>query len=389
MLQIWTWCSALWRDMQNGCEAMKEFRKFITKEFLHIFRDRRTILIVLIMPIVQIVLFGFAVSTDINNARVDIVGDMRDRLVMQIAERMDNNRYLQVESRYESPVEVGGRFRRSEVDVAVCFEKDFEKKLTKNGRAAVKIIGDASDPNSAQVIVNYVTGVINDVVEEINGQDGVSSSGRMPTVEYVYNPAMKSSYNFVPGVMSLILMLICSMMTAISIVREKENGTLELLLVSPIRPAWIIISKAVPYLVLSVVNLVTIFLLSRYVIDVPVRGSMLLIALVSLIFIFASLSLGLLISTVASTQRVALLISGMGMMMPTMIFSGVIFPCESMPVVLQWVSDIIPAKWYIIMIKKVMIEGVGLEYIVKELVILSSMAVFLFVTSVKLFKTRL
>lgn len=368
---------------------MKEFRKFIAKEFLHIFRDRRTILIVLIMPIVQIVLFGFAVSTDINNARVDIVGDMGDRLVMQIAERMDNNRYLQVESRYESPMEVGGRFRRSEVDVAVCFEKDFEKKLTKNGRAAVKIIGDASDPNSAQVIVNYVTGVINDVVEEINGQDGVSSAGRMPTVEYVYNPAMKSSYNFVPGVMSLILMLICSMMTAISIVREKENGTLELLLVSPIRPAWIIISKAVPYLVLSVVNLVTIFLLSRYVIDVPVRGSMLLIALVSLIFIFASLSLGLLISTVASTQRVALLISGMGMMMPTMIFSGVIFPCESMPVVLQWVSDIIPAKWYIIMIKKVMIEGVGLEYIVKELVILSSMAVFLFVTSVKLFKTRL
>lgn len=368
---------------------MKEFRKFITKEFLHIFRDRRTILIVLIMPIVQIVLFGFAVSTDINNARVDIVGDMGDRLVMQIAERMDNNRYLQVESRYESPMEVGGRFRRSEVDVAVCFEKDFEKNLTKNGRAAVKIIGDASDPNSAQVIVNYVTGVINDVVEEINGQDGVGSSGRMPTVEYVYNPAMKSSYNFVPGVMSLILMLICSMMTAISIVREKENGTLELLLVSPIRPAWIIISKAVPYLVLSVVNLVTIFLLSRYVIDVPVRGSMLLIALVSLVFIFASLSLGLLISTVASTQRVALLISGMGMMMPTMIFSGVIFPCESMPVVLQWVSDIIPAKWYIIMIKKVMIEGVGLEYIVKELVILSSMAVFLFVTSVKLFKTRL
>ena len=389
MLQIWTWCSALWRDMQNGCEAMKEFRKFIAKEFLHIFRDQRTILIVLIMPIVQIVLFGFAVSTDINNARVDIVGDMGDRLVMQIAERMDNNRYLQVESRYESPMEVGGRFRRSEVDVAVCLEKDFEKKLTKNGRAAVKIIGDASDPNSAQVIVNYVTGVINDVVEEINGQDGVSSSGRMPTVEYVYNPAMKSSYNFVPGVMSLILMLICSMMTAISIVREKENGTLELLLVSPIRPAWIIISKAVPYLVLSVVNLVTIFLLSRYVIDVPVRGSMLLIALVSLVFIFASLSLGLLISTVASTQRVALLISGMGMMMPTMIFSGVIFPCESMPVVLQWVSDIIPAKWYIIMIKKVMIEGVGLEYIVKELVILSSMAVFLFVTSVKLFKTRL
>ena len=389
MLQIWTWCSALWRDMQNGCEAMKEFRKFITKEFLHIFRDQRTILIVLIMPIVQIVLFGYAVSTDINNARVDIVGDMGDRLVMQIAERMDNNRYLQVESRYESPMEVGGRFRRSEVDVAVCFEKDFEKKLTKNGRASVKIIGDASDPNSAQVIVNYVTGVINDVVEEINGQDGVSSSGRMPTVEYVYNPAMKSSYNFVPGVMSLILMLICSMMTAISIVREKENGTLELLLVSPIRPAWIIISKAVPYLVLSVVNLVTIFLLSRYVIDVPVRGSMLLIALVSLVFIFASLSLGLLISTVASTQRVALLISGMGMMMPTMIFSGVIFPCESMPVVLQWVSDIIPAKWYIIMIKKVMIEGVGLEYIVKELVILSSMAVFLFVTSVKLFKTRL
>ena len=371
---------------------MKEFFKFVQKEFLHIFRDKRTILIVLVMPVVQIILFGFAISTDINNVRVDIVGDIRDNKVREIAERIDNNKYLDVVSEYEFVTMINDRFRRGKSDVAVCFEQDFSKKLEKENSASVRIIGDGSDPNSAQVIANYVMGIINDENLEL-GQGGIDRGGgmekMMPPVKYQYNPMMESSYNFVPGVMGLILMLICSMMTAISIVREKETGAMELLLVSPVKPIWIIISKALPYMVLSAVNLVTIFLFSHYVLNVLVRGSLSLIAFVSFIFILTSLALGLLISIMASTQRVALLISGMGMMMPTMIFSGIIFPCESMPVVLQYVSDIIPAKWYIIMIKKIMIEGVGIAYILKELSILSLMAFILLFTSVKLFKTRL
>lgn len=370
---------------------MREFLKFVEKEFLHISRDGRTMLIVLVMPIVQIVLFGFAISTDINSVRVDIVGDMTDSRVSSIAGRIDNNRYLDVVACYNDPKLTDERFRKAETDVAVRFEKDFSKKMGKENTAEVKIVCDGSDPNTAQMIANYVTGILNDVNTELNagGSGGGRTGSAGPSVTYAYNPLMKSAYNFVPGVMGLILMLICSMMTAISIVREKENGTMELLLASPVKPVWIITSKALPYMVLSVTNLATILLLSRFVIDVPVRGSLTLIGLVSLVFILTSLALGLLISTIASSQRVALLISGMGLMMPTMIFSGIIFPCESMPAVLRCVSDILPAKWYIIMIKKIMIEGTGIAYILKELSILSLMMFGLFFISIKAFKTRL
>lgn len=370
---------------------MREFVSFVRKEFRHILRDKRTILIVLVMPVVQIVLFGFAISTEINNARVDIVGDMSDPQVRKIVERIDNNKYLQVVSIYDNTNHIAERFRKGKADVAVCFERQFDNRLNALGKASVRVIGDGSDPNSAQMIVNYVNGVINSVQggmnEESLGENPLASS--TADVKYMYNPAMFSSYNFVPGVMGLILMLICSMMTAISIVREKEFGTMELLLVSPVKPVWIIISKAIPYFLLSVVNLVTILLLSRFVMDVPVRGSLLLLFAVSLVFILTSLAIGLLISVISSNQKTALLVSGMGLTMPTVIFSGIIFPCESMPAVLQYFSDIIPAKWYIIMVKKIMIEGVGLRYFVKEFTILLLMMTVLLYVSTRLFRKRL
>lgn len=367
---------------------MKEFFSFIRKEFRHIFRDRRTILIVLVMPIVQIILFGFAVSTEVHDARVDIVGDTGDPSVRQMVERIDRNPYLNVAAVYESVAEVAERFRAGKSDVAVCFERDFDERLHHYGKASVRVLGDGSDPNTAQMIVNYVNGVLSAVQGDLSATGGPQMASS-PHVQYMYNPAVLSSYNFVPGVMGLILMLVCSMMTAISIVREKESGTMELLLVSPIRPMGVIISKAIPYLALSLVNLVTILLLSRFVLGVPLRGSLFLLSVVSVLFILASLGIGLLISVISSTQKTALLISGMGLTMPTMIFSGIIFPCESMPVILQYVSDIIPAKWYIIMVKKVMIEGVGFAYIYPEFLILLLMTVFLLVVSVRLFKRRL
>lgn len=367
---------------------MKEFLSFIKKEFRHIFRDRRTILIVLVMPIVQIILFGFAVSTEVHDARVDVVGDLADPSVRQTVARIDQNPYLHVTAVLGSVAEVAERFRAGKSDVAVCFERNFDERLRHYDKAFIRILGDGSDPNTAQMIVNYVNGVLSIVQSELSASEGTQTAS-FPHVQYMYNPAVRSSYNFVPGVMGLILMLVCSMMTAISIVREKESGTLELLLVSPIRPVGVIVSKAIPYLALSLINLVTILLLARFVLGVPLRGSLFLLAMVSVLFILASLGIGLLISVVSATQKTALLISGMGLTMPTMIFSGIIFPCESMPVILQYVSDIIPAKWYIIMIKKVMIEGVGFSYIYPEFIILLVMTLFLLVVSVRLFKRRL
>ena len=210
----------------------------------------------------------------------------------------------------------------------------------------------------------------------------------VPQLKLLYNPQMKSAYNFVPGVMGLILMLICAMMTSISIVREKETGTMEVLLVSPVKPLFIILAKAVPYFVLSFVNLTTILLLSVYVLDVPVAGSLFWLV-VSLLFIFVSLALGLLISTVTRTQVAAMLVSGLMLMMPTMLLSGMIFPIESMPVILQAISAVLPARWYIQAVRKLMIEGVDVSLVLMEVGILATMAVLLITVSFKKFKHRL
>ena len=368
---------------------MKEFAASVIKEFRHIFRDRRTILIAMVMPVVQIILFGFAVSTEVNDVRVVFCGDLSDPAVRSAVDRIDNNRYLRITGRLYNPAEIASVFRRNEADAAVCFDRDFGSSLV-SGRASARIIGDGSDPNTAQMITSYIRGVLQaeqtDFSVSFAGEQQMSMT---PVVQLMYNPAMKSSYNFVPGVMGLILMLICSMMTAVSIVREKETGTLELLLVSPVKPLWIIVSKMIPYLALSAVNFTSILLLAHYVMEVPVNGSLLLLSVAALVFMVTSLGLGLLISVISPNQRTALLICGMGLTMPVMIFSGIIFPCESMPAVLQWFSDIIPAKWFIIIVKKVMIQGDGLASVSGELAILSGMAALLLAVSIKSFRTRL
>ena len=359
---------------------MKEFSAFVLKEFRHIFRDRRTTLIVLVMPVVQIVLFGFAISTDVHNAVVDIVGDANDPEVRRIAERIDGNACLEVGEYLDSPSGIDARIRKGKAKAALCFEEGFAAKLG-NGKASVRIVADGADPNTAQTVTSYVKGVLQ--------SEQLQSASFRPNVQLMYNPAMNSSYNFVPGVMGLILMLICSMMTAVSIVREKETGTMELVLVSPVRPFWIVLSKLTPYLVLSVVNFVSVLLLAHFVMGVPVRGSIALLTLVSLVFVGASLGLGLLVSVISETQQTAMLLCGMGLTMPTMMLSGIIFPCESMPVILQAVSDIIPAKWYIIMVKRIMIQGAGFADIAVEFAVLFFMMVFLLCVSIRKFKTRL
>lgn len=359
---------------------MKEIAAFIKKEFLHIFRDVRTMMIVLVLPVVQILLFGFAVSTEVNNAVVDILGDANDPQVRMIVQRIDNNPYLETGAYLSTEAEMDDRLRKGKSKAVVCFERNFNQKSEKDGNAAIKVICDGSDPNTAQMVGNYIQGVVN---------EDIDSGASVQAVQMMYNPAMNSSYNFVPGVMGLILMLICSMMTAVSIVREKEFGTLELVLVSPVKPFWIIISKLIPYLVLSVVNFASIILLARFVMGVPIRGSLALVSVSSLLFVGASLGLGLLISTISRTQQTAMLLCGMGLTMPTMMLAGIIFPCESMPVALQLISDIIPAKWYIIIIKRIMIQGAGFAAIAKEFIILAGMMILLLWFSIKRFKTRL
>lgn len=361
---------------------MKQFWAFIKIEFFHIFRDRRTMLILLGMPVLQIILFGFAITTELNHSRVAVLDPSKDAVTTRITERIDENRYFSVVKELSSASDIETVFRHDEADIVVAFTPDFDANLS-TGETGIQLVVDATDPNTGNMMAGYVQGIVGQAL-----QSGTQSSPIVQT-HLLFNPQMKSAYNFVPGVMGLILMLICAMMTSISIVREKETGTMEVLLVSPIRPIFIILAKAVPYLVLSCVNLATILLLSVYVLHVPVEGSLWTLSFLSLLLIAVALSLGLLISCVVQNQVAAMIVSGMGLMMPVMLLSGMIFPIESMPAVLQWISNIIPARWYIQAVKKVMIEGLGMAAVWHEALILSGMAALLIGLSLKKFKERL
>ena len=339
-------------------------------------------MILLGMPVLQIILFGFAITTELNHSRVAVLDPSKDAVTTRITERIDENRYFSVVKELSSASDIETVFRHDEADIVVAFTPDFDANLS-TGEAGIQLVVDATDPNTGNMMAGYVQGIVGQAL-----QSGTQSSPIVQT-HLLFNPQMKSAYNFVPGVMGLILMLICAMMTSISIVREKETGTMEVLLVSPIQPIFIILAKAVPYLVLSCVNLATILLLSVYVLHVPVEGSLWTLSFLSLLLIAVALSLGLLISCVVQNQVAAMIVSGMGLMMPVMLLSGMIFPIESMPAVLQWISNIIPARWYIQAVKKVMIEGLGMAAVWHEALILSGMAALLIGLSLKKFKERL
>lgn len=372
---------------------MKQFVAFVKKEFYHISRDRRTMLILLVMPIVEIILFGFAISTEVKNVRVAVLDPSRDVVTRRITDRLDAGDYFTVRYTIHSPSEMDELFRLNKIDMAVIFSEHFADNLY-TGEADIRLVGDATDPNMATQQTNYAAQIIRAAIqtERKEQQAPVAGTGSGEIgidIKLLYNPQMKSAYNFVPGVMGLIMMLICAMMTSISIVREKEAGTMEVLLVSPVRPIFVILSKVVPYFVFSFVNLITILLLSVFVLDVPIAGSLFWLIAVSLLFIFVALALGILISSVVQTQVAAMLGSGMVLMMPTVLLSGMIFPVESMPAILQWISGIIPARWYIDLMKRIMIQGVDITLVWRQIAVLVVMAVVLIGVSLKKFKNRL
>lgn len=367
---------------------MKEFVSFVKKEFLHIFRDVRTMLLLLAMPVIQILLFGFAISTEVKNSQVAVYDPSKSVTSRNVIERINSSTYFDVTRYLTSPAQIEQEFRAGKVGLVIVFEENFESNLFHNGKAKIQLIADATDPNTATTVTNYAGAILLDSQKDVMQKMKIPFQ-ILPEVKMLYNPQMEDAYNFVPGVLGLILMLICAMMTSIAIVREKEIGTMEILLVSPIKPIYIILAKAVPYFLLSCVNMLSVLLLAVYVLDVPIAGSLFWLLMVSMLFILVSLSLGLLVSTITQTQLAAMLVSGMVFMMPVMLLSGMIFPVENMPLPLQWLSNMIPAKWYIIAVKDIMIKGSDVSSVFKELTILGSMAVVILTVSLLNFKNRL
>jgi ABC-2 type transport system permease protein len=367
---------------------MKQFLTFVRKEFYHVLRDRKTLLILFGMPVVQILIFGFALTNEVKNSRIVIMDQAKDPASQQIISAVEASRYFDIEKNILSQPQIDAAFKEGKIKMAVIFPAGFNQDLLHNNKAQIQVIADASDPNIATTLTNYITAIIQQYQAQLNETTQAPYRIEAET-RMLYNPQQKSVHSMVPGVMALILMLVCVMMTAISIVREKETGTMEVLLVSPFKPMLVIFAKAVPYLLLSFINIITILALSVGLLELPINGNIFLLLGVSILYIITCLSLGILISIKTSTQQAAMTISLMGMLLPTLMFSGFMFPIENMPLPLQVISNIVPAKWFNIIVKAVMIKGLGLMAIWKETLILVVMTLFFLIVSLKSFKIRL
>ena len=365
---------------------MKQFIAFVIKETKHILRDKRTMLILFGMPVVMMLLFGFAITTDVKNVRTVVVTSEMSPRTQQAVERLAQSEYFIITQTVNTPREAEQLIRSQKADMSLTPSPSPIGEGSSNLQWQIMV--DGSDPNMAQQWTTYAQSILSQPVDGKH-YSLPSPFGEGLGVRLLYNPQMKSAYNFVPAIMGMLLMLICAMMTSISIVREKEKGTMEVLLVSPVRPLMVIIAKAVPYLILAFGILITILLMARFVLGVPLAGSLFWILAVSTLYILLALSLGLLISNVAQTQLVALLLSAMVLLMPVVMLSGMLFPVESMPTILQWISAIVPPRYYIEAMRKLMIMGVGIGEVAHEVAVLAGMTVVLLAIALKKFKQRL
>ena len=367
---------------------MKKIKSFIRKEFYHIFRDVRTLLLLLVMPIALMIIFGFAVTNEVKNNNVAVYDMSKDQSSQSLISRLNSSTYFDVVYDINNSAEIKRVFEKNIASLIVIIPSNFNQDLFGTNKAIVQIIADGSDPNTATTLTNYASSIIGDYQQEIIQTQNLPYH-IVTNIRLLYNPTLKSAYTFVPGVMGLILMLISAMMTSVSIVREIEIGTMEVLLVSPLKPLMIVLAKAIPYLLISFINVLTILALSVFILHLPVRGNLVVLLLECVLFIISCLALGLLISTAAKTQQVALLISMMGLLLPTMLLSGFLFPVENMPIALQVVSNIVPAKWFIIIVKAIMLKGLGFMAVWKENLILLFMTLVFISISVNRFKIRL
>ena len=369
-------------------ENMNQFLILVKKEWLHIWRDRRTLFILIWMPIVQIILYGFALTNEVKNAQIAVFDQSKDATTSALINEINASRYFRIIKYLGSYEEIGATFREGKIRLAVVFPHNFQHNLLHNNYAQIQLIADASDPNTANTLTFYASSIIHDYQQSLEQNKDLPYTIKT-NLRMLYNPELKSAYSFVPGVMALVLMLVCAMMTSIAIVKEKELGTMEVILVSPLKPFRIIIAKTIPYLAVSIFNIACILVLSVYVLKVPINGSLALLLMESILFTITALATGILISNASSTQQSAMFTSLLSLFLPTLLFSGFLFPIESMPWPLQLISNIVPAKWFYTIVVSIMIKGLGFWAIWKETLILIIMTLVLLGISIRSFKMRL
>jgi ABC-2 type transport system permease protein len=365
---------------------MKAFLAFVKKEFYHILRDTRTLVILFVMPIVQVLVFGYAVTNEFNDAPVAVINQAQDELSRELTTHLAASGHFMVVAHPTDVAELNRLFKAGDVKLGIVIPPEFERDFFA-GKGTLQLLTDGSDPNYATTLQTYANRMVAGFQQRYASSTG--SAYRINVeIRLVFNPTLVSAYNFIPGVIALILLLISAMMTSLTIAREKETGTMDLLLVSPLNPLVIIIGKVTPYVLLSMVNAVVVLAMGYFIFKVPILGSLPLLAGTCLLYVLTALSLGILISTKAATQQAAMMGSLFALLMPTMLLSGFIFPIDSMPLPLQFVSRIIPATYFIDALKAVMLKGVSTQYVWQSVMVLGGMTVFLLFASWMSFKVR-
>lgn len=357
---------------------MKELRMILRKEFIHIIRDKITLALVLAMPIALVLLFGFTISTDIRNAKISILDQSKDTKSKLLIDQITASGYFQIVSYPENEVEIDNDFKNKNIKLAIIIPPHFEESLSKEHAATLQVINDVSDLNVASILNNYVRAVVQSYTENYNND---SNTGFGITMKMLYNPESNSVYMFVPGIITLIMVLVTALMSSITLAREKETGTMRMLLITPVKKIYIIIGKVIPYMLISFIGTIAILAISVTVFKMPINGSLLMLLFLCIIFMLTSASFGLLISSISQTQVDAMMITMMGLFLPTVLLSGFLFPLNSMPMIFQVLANVFPAKWFILAIKDVMIKGSGFFDIWLYLLILFVMAVVFIVFS--------
>jgi len=375
------------KQINMNSPVLRQLFAFVRKEFYHVFRDRKTLLMLFGVPIAQVLLFGFVLSNEIKNSQIVVCDYAKDYGSQEIIRKIEASKYFKVKKATLTHDQIEAALRAGDIKMAVIFPDHFYNDLSHLNKAQIQVIADASDPNTATTLTSYLTAIINDYQAQALTQN--MSYTIVPEVKMMYNPELLGAPNFVPGVMALVLMLICAMMTAVGIVKEKEMGTMEILLVSPLRPSLVIIAKTIPYLLISIVNLIAILLMSVFLLDLAIKGSVLLLFAESILFIISCLALGLLISVGAASQMSAMMTSQMSLMLPTMMLTGFMFPIENMPFWMQGLSYIVPSRYYYTIVKAVMLQGLGFSAIWRETLVLAFITLVLVVINVRSFKIRL
>ncbi|MEX0906866.1 MAG: ABC transporter permease [Gemmatimonadota bacterium] len=369
---------------------MNALRGFVIKELHHILRDRQTLLILLLLPLAQVVLFGFALRTDVRNVRLVIVDPAPDHATIALRDRFAGSDLFEIVAVVPGTAMLTARFQRGAADQALVFEPGFGSRGTTGDTAQVMVITDTSDPNTGSTMQAYALAIIQswqrDETRDARGAGGVVIE---PRTRMRFNPSLESVNLFIPGLIALVLTVVSALMSAISLSREKERGTLEILLVSPLQPWQIIVGKVAPYLMLGIMNVVTVLLAAALIFDVPFEGSVTLLLVESLLFILASLGLGVLIAVRTASQRTAMIGALMGLMLPTTILSGMLFPIASMPGWLQPVTNVVPGKWFILISRGIMLKGVGITQLWQETLVLAAMTAAVLTVAVRSFDARL